>query len=127
MSGEDGPEPRVFSVLRGEALRTRSGPFGEAGTLCSADGIEVAWVSKSGEQVDPDWFCSDQVDVLMVVQGQLRVEFESAAWPDRVLSGGDVLVLPAGCRCRAYRWPRDAAEATVFLAAYPAGAQQDGR
>ena len=125
MSGEDGSEPRVFSVLRGEALRTRSGPFGEVGTLCSAGGIEVAWVSKHGEQVDPDWFRPDQVDVLLVVQGQLKVEFESAAWPDRVLAAGDVLVLPAGCRCRAYRWPRDAAEATIFLAACPAG--QDGR
>lgn len=124
MSGEDGSEPRVFSVLRGEALRTRSGPFGEVGTLCSAGGIEVAWVSKHGEQVDPDWFRPDQVNVLLVVQGQLKVEFESAARPDRVLAAGDVLVLP-GRRCRAYRWPRDAAEATIFLAACPAG--QDGR
>lgn len=90
------------------------------GTLYSGDGLEVVWVSKRGEQVDLDWFCSDQVDVLFVVQGQLKVEFESAAWQDRVLAAGNVLVLPAGCRCRAYRWPRDAVEATIFLAAYPA-------
>ncbi|HSB39858.1 MAG TPA: hypothetical protein VLD13_12280 [Gaiellaceae bacterium] len=29
------------------------------------------------------------------------------------------LILDAGTRCRAYRWPREAPEATVFLAAYP--------
>jgi hypothetical protein len=56
-----------------------------------------------------------------VVQGQLKFEFESPGQPDRVLSAGEVLVLPAGARCRAYRWPRDAREATVFVAAYPAG------
>jgi hypothetical protein len=33
----------------------------------------------------------------------------------------DVLVLPARERCRAYRWPRDAREATIFVAAYPTG------
>ncbi|HLQ57214.1 MAG TPA: hypothetical protein VK162_23450 [Streptosporangiaceae bacterium] len=36
-----------------------------------------------------------------------------------MLTVGDALVLPAGCRCRAYRWPPDAQEAAVFLAAYP--------
>lgn len=76
-----------------------------------------------GEQarraVDENWFSSDEVDLILVVQGQLKFEFESPGEPDRVLSVGEVLVLPAGERCRAYRWPRDAPEATVFVAAYP--------
>jgi ribosomal protein L16 Arg81 hydroxylase len=37
---------------------------------------------------------------------------------DMVMAPGDLLVLPPGVRCRAYRWPRDAAQATLFLAAY---------
>ena len=45
----------------------------------------------------------------------------SASPSTRVLSVGDVLVLPPGLRCRAYRWPRDASQATVFVAAYPDG------
>jgi hypothetical protein len=32
---------------------------------------------------------------------------------------GDLLVLPANTRCRAYRWPRDSRTAAVFLAVYP--------
>ena len=35
--------------------------------LFSGSGIEVAWVSKHGEEIDPDWFASDQPDVLVVI------------------------------------------------------------
>ena len=45
---------------------------------------------------------------------------------DRLLSAGEVLVLPAGQRCRAYRRPRDRREATAFVAAYPTGQSPDG-
>ena len=81
--------------------------------------MEVVWVSKQGEEIDPDWFVSAQHDVLVVIQGRLKVEFESAAHNDLVLEVGDALVLPPACRCRAYRWPRESQEAAVFLAAYP--------
>ncbi len=91
------------------------------GTVFSGQGIEMVWVSKQAEPIDENWFCSDEVDLILVVQGQLKFEFASPGLPDRVLSAGEVLVLPAGVRCRAYRWPRDAREATVFVAAYPAG------
>ncbi len=113
--------PLVFNVLRGEASQLRSTPFGDVGTVFSGQGIEMVWVSKLAEPIDENWFSSEEVDLMLVVQGQLKFEFESAAQPDRVLSAGEVLVLPAGMRCRAYRWPRDAREATVFVAAYPAG------
>ena len=94
-------------------------PFGEVGTVFSGSGIELVWVSKQGEPVDEDWFRSEDVDLILVVQGQLKVEFESPDHADQVLDVGDLLVLRAGERCRAYRWPREARAATVFVAAYP--------
>ena len=119
-AGDGGRAPQVFNVLRGEALERRSTPFGEVGTVFSGSGLELVWVSKQAEAIDEDWFCSGDVDLILVVQGRLKVEFEAPGLADRVLSLGDVLVLPAGERCRAYRWPREADDATVFVAAYPA-------
>ncbi len=117
----EGSEPavRLFNVLRGEADRVTATPFGEVGTIFSGSGIELVWVSKQGEPADEDWFRSDDVDLILVIQGQLKFEFESPGQADLVLSVGDVLVLGAGERCRAYRWPREARAATVFVAAYP--------
>lgn len=112
---------RVLNVLRGEASQIRSTPFGDVGTVFSGQGIELVWVSKLGELVDENWFSSREVDLILVIQGQIRFEFESADQPDRVLGVGEVLVLPAGTRCRGYRWPRDASEAAIFVAAYPTG------
>lgn len=116
-----GQDPQVFNILLGQASHVRSTPFGQVGTVFSGQGIEMVWVSKLAEPIDENWFRSDEVDLILVVQGQLKFEFESPSQPDRVLSAGEVIVLPAGQRCRAYRWPRDAGEATVFVAAYPAG------
>ncbi len=113
--------PQIFDVLRGSASNLRPGPFGAVGTMFSGHGIEVVWVSKLGESVDDNWFWSHEEDVILVVQGQLKVEFESPDQPDRVLGVGEALVLPPRLRCRAYRWPRDACQATIFVAAYPAG------
>ena len=123
MIAEDGGErgPQVFNVLRGEASQVRSTPFGDVGTVFCGQGLEVVWVSKLGEPVDEGWFSSADVDLILLVQGELKCEFEAPGQPDRVLRVGDMLVLPAGVRCRAYRWPRDAREATVFVAAYPDG------
>ena len=112
---------QVFNVLRGEASQIRSTPFGDVGTMFSGQGIELVWVRKLGEPVDQNWFRADDVDLILVVQGQLRFEFESPVLPNRVLGVGEVIVLPPGERYRAYRWPRDASEATIFVAAYPAG------
>lgn len=111
--------PRVLNVLRCEAMETRSTAFGEVGTLYSSPKIECVWVRKLDEQVDPSWFESGQVDLMLVVQGGLKVEFESQIYADMVLQVGDLLVLPPGVRCRAYRWPRDAQDASIFVAAYP--------
>jgi hypothetical protein len=59
------------------------------------------------------------VDLLVIVQGQLRVEFERQESGPLVLQTGDLLVLPPNTRCRAHRWPRERQEATIFLAVYP--------
>ncbi len=111
--------PRVHRILGGEALSVRESPFGAVGSLFSDSAMEVVWVSKRAEEIDPDWFVSEQSDVIVVLQGQLKVDFESTAYDDLILNAGDALVLPPRCRCRAYRWPRTAENATVFLAAYP--------
>jgi uncharacterized protein YjlB len=121
-----GPAPEVFNVVPGQAREVRSTPFGDAGTMFSGHGTEMVWVSKLAGPIDQNWFCSDRVDQILVVQGQLKFEFESPGQPDRVLSAGEVLVLPAGQRSRAYRRPRDRPEATVFVAAYPTGQSPDG-
>lgn len=113
------PGPQVFNVLLGQARHVRSTPFGEVGTIFSGQGIEMVWVSKRAEPIDEGWFSQETADLILVVQGQLKFEFESPDQPDRVLTAGEVLVLSAGQRCRAYRWPRDAPEATIFVAAYP--------
>jgi uncharacterized protein len=111
--------PQVFDVLRGEANHVRSTPFGDVGTVFSGRSMELVWVIKKGEPVDDSWFRMKAVDLIMVLQGQLKFEFASPDHDDRVLRAGELLVLPAEARCRAYRWPRDASEATIFVAAYP--------
>ena len=111
--------PQVFDVLRGEANHVRSTPFGDVGTVFCGRSMELVWVSKKGDPVDDSWFRMKAVDLIMVLQGQLKFEFASPDHDDRVLRAGELLVLPADARCRAYRWPRDASEATIFVAAYP--------
>ena len=69
--------------------------------------------------IDAEWFSQPTVDLLIVPQGQLRVEFEQTHQASVVLGPGELLVLPPHTRCRAYRWPRDRQEATIFLAVYP--------
>lgn len=113
-------EPAFFNVLDGEGRSVKSTPYGSVGTLVAERGVEVVWVNKDDEEIDPGWFSQEQLDVLYVARGQLRVEFADERWPPRVLGVGDLLVLPAGAQCRAYRWPRDSREPAVFLAVSPA-------
>lgn len=42
-----------------------------------------------------------RVDLLVVLQGQLRIEFAHPDFPPYLLQPGDVLVLPARTACRA--------------------------
>jgi len=115
----DFDRPRIFHILRDEALEVRSSAFGSVGKIYNGEGIEAVWVKKQGEEIDPEWFSQPVVDLILVVKGKLKFEFERKDLASCVLKPGDMLMLPAKTRCRAYRWPREAAEATVFLAVYP--------
>ena len=119
--------PLVFNVLAGEASHVRATPFGDVGTVFSGQQMEFVWISKHGEPIDENWFSMKEVDLIMVVQGELKLEFDSPAQRDRVLRVGEVLVLPAEARCRAFRWPRDSHHATIFVAAYPTRGQSRSR
>ena len=115
-------ELTVFNVLRGEALAVTPTAYGKVGQLFAGEGLEAVWVAKQDEDIDPGWFSQDQVDLILVIQGQLRFEFDRPDVAARVLGPGDFMILPANTRCRAYRWPRDRREGTVFVAVYPRGA-----
>jgi hypothetical protein len=116
----------VFDILRGDAAATTATPFGLVGRAYSGEGIELVWVSKQAEGIDPEWFVSNSVDLLLVLQGRLRVEFADESLDQLTLEPGQLLVLPPSTRCRAYRWPREATQATVFVAAYPKAADDEG-
>lgn len=113
-------KPRVFHLLREEALEIRQSSFGSVGKIFSGEGVEAVWVKKQNEEIDPEWFTQSRVDLLLVVKGKLKIEFEREDIPPRLLEPGDLIVLPPNTRCRAYRWPRTAKGATLFLAVYPA-------
>jgi hypothetical protein len=118
---DQGKKPTIFHLLRDEALEIRQTPFGSVGKIFSGEGVEAVWVKKQDEAIDPGWFSQPTVDLILVLQGSLRMEFENEDLPPRVLEPGELIVLPADTRCRAYRWPREAEEAAVFLAVYPLG------
>jgi hypothetical protein len=111
-------EPHIFHILRDEALEIQHSSFGSVGKLFSGEGIEAVWVKKEAEEIDPDWFSQPMVDLILVVQGKLKMEFERTDLSPCVLEPGDLILLPPETRCRAYRWPREVKEATVFLAVY---------
>jgi hypothetical protein len=112
-------DPRIFHLLQEEALQIEPSAFGSVGKLFSGQGIEAVWVKKQGEEIDPGWFSQAMVDLILVVKGKLKMEFERSDLPDCVLEPGDLIVLPPETRCRAYRWPREAEEGTLFFAVYP--------
>ncbi len=111
--------PKVYNILQDEALEITQSAYGSVGRLFTGEGLEAVWVKKEAEEVDPGWFVQPMVDLILVVQGKLRVEYERPDHSPRVLSAGEMLVLPANTRCKAYRWPRKARQATIFLAVYP--------
>lgn len=116
---EEPQEPQVFRLLQGEAVDIHRSPTGDVGRVFRGEGLEAVWVAKQQEVIDAAWFSQPSVDLLLILQGQLQVEFEQTHQAPMVLFPGDLLVLPAHTRCRAYRWPRDRQEATIFLAVYP--------
>ena len=110
---------RQFNVFSGEAPRVEKTPYGAVGTMVDDPEIEVVWVSKQDDAIDPEWYVQEQMDVLYLARGTLRVEFADESSPARTLRAGDLLVIPPGTRCRAYRWPRQSIEPAVFVAITP--------
>ncbi|MGA7672467.1 MAG: hypothetical protein WBW04_18735 [Nitrolancea sp.] len=117
-------DPRIVDLLNGEAEETWSTAFGKTGRVYADERIEAVWVSKEREQIDPAWFSQDTVDLLVLLQGQLRVEFAEESHPGSIMSPGQMLILPAGGKCRAYRWPRESETPAVFLAVYPSASTE---
>jgi hypothetical protein len=123
---EPASQPKVFRVFTGEAGQLKHTAFGTVGSLYSGEGIEAVWVAKKAELIDTEWFSQPTVDLITVIAGRLRVEYEDATRPPDVLTVGDFLVLPPNTRCRAYNWPRESQEGAVFLAIYPVRPEQTG-
>ena len=112
-------EPEIYRMLRRQARNVRKSPTGDVGLAYRGSGIEAVWVEKKGERIHRRWFQPDTVDLLLVIRGKLKVEFEDRRFRTRVLTPGDLLVLPPKIKCRAYRWPRSSRTGTVFFAVYP--------
>lgn len=117
---------KVFDIIKGEAQQVTVTPYGSVGTLYQGQGIEAVYVRKEREAIDPGWFSQKAVDLILLVQGRLRIELE-ASDEVRILKPGQLLVLQAGTKCRAYRWPRASRRATVFVAVYPKSSGDRGR
>jgi len=126
IAASDATRPTVFNILAGEATAVHHSSTGTVGVLFSGQGIEAEWVSKQKEERDSEWFSQGSVDLILVLQGQLCVEFEDASLGDRVLKRGDLLVLPPMTRCRAYHWPEESDQETIFFATYPKAERDPG-
>ncbi len=112
-------QPRIFNLLADDALEITHSDYGSVGRMFTGESMEAVWVKKEAEEIDPGWFEQPMVDLILVVQGQLKLEYERPGLGSPVLKPGEMLVVPANTRLRAYRWPREAKEATIFLAVYP--------
>jgi mannose-6-phosphate isomerase-like protein (cupin superfamily) len=99
-----------------EALERRETPYGSVGVVHSGTGLQAWWIWKNDEAIDPEWSALESEDLLYVIEGTLRLELEGQ--PPRDLSPGECFVIPAGCRFRGYRWPRDG-DSCLFLAVTP--------
>ena len=109
-SRSEGPR----SVRRGDALDVTGSPYGAVGLVHSGRELNVWWIRKEREEIDPAWTIFTRDDVLYVVEGSLKLELRGQ--PSHVLEAGDVFVIEAGTAFRGYRWPRDSDEPCIFLA-----------
>jgi mannose-6-phosphate isomerase-like protein (cupin superfamily) len=109
----------VIDVFEREGLATAETPYGAVGVLHSGSDLEAWSIWKDDEEVEPSLAVMDRDDLLYVIQGSLRLQLEGDE--SRVISAGQLYVIPAGTPFRGYRWPRDG-EPCLFLAVAPAGA-----
>lgn len=108
----------VIDLMARDALATEESPYGAVGVVHSGDDLEAWWIWKDDEDVEPALAVMDRDDLLYVIQGSLRLELQGGE--SRVISAGQMYVIPADTPFRGYRWPRDG-EPCLFLAVAPAG------
>jgi mannose-6-phosphate isomerase-like protein (cupin superfamily) len=108
----------VVDVAGREASSVEESAYGSVGVVHSGDDLDVWWIWKDGEDVEPAPAVLDREDLLFVISGSLRLELEGHE--TRVVGPGQAVVIPAGTPFRGYRWPRDG-EPCLFLAVAPAG------
>lgn len=113
----------VIDLLSKKRRGERQTPYGAVWDVVSVHGLEAAVVTKHGEEIDPGWFSQEVVDLVVLLRGHLRVEFDGSAHPPLTMQPGQMLVIEPGMRCRAYRWPRYSPRPAVFLAIYPKAVQ----
>jgi len=82
--------------------------------LHQGDDVNVWWIWKEPEDLDPEWTIFSREDFLFVVAGTLKPELRDVR--DVVLETGGAFVIPARTAFRGYRWPRDSEEPCVFVA-----------
>ncbi len=102
------------SIRRREAVEITETPYGSVGLLHTGRELNVWWIRKEREEIDPEWTIFTRDDVLYVVEGSVKLEIRGE--PSRILEAGDVFVIEAGTAFRGYRWPRDSNEPCLFLA-----------
>jgi mannose-6-phosphate isomerase-like protein (cupin superfamily) len=110
---------KVIDVIGRQALAEDESPFGAVGVVHSGADLDAWWIWKDEEDVEPTLAVIDREDLLYVIRGSLRLEFEGGE--SHVLGPGSAYVIPAGRPFRGYRWPRDG-DPCLFLAVAPAGA-----
>ena len=111
-----------LNVIARQALSRRDSPFGAVGLIHEGTDLEAWWIWKDREEIEPTLAVMDRDDLIFIVQGSLRLEFEGR--DPIVLHAGDLFVIPAGTPFRGYRWPRES-EPCQFVAVAPAGATFD--
>jgi mannose-6-phosphate isomerase-like protein (cupin superfamily) len=109
----------VIDVIARKGLATEESKYGAVRVVHSGADLEAWSIWKDDEEVEPALAVMDRDDLLYVIQGSLCLELEGGE--RRVVSAGQLYVIPAGTPFRGYRWPRDE-EPCLFLAVAPAGA-----
>jgi len=84
----NGNAPRIFHVLGGEALRVRTTPYGLVGTIFADPALEIVWVTKQAEEVDPGWFSQPTTDILFVAQDSRPAEGHRRSGPRSLAAMG---------------------------------------
>ena len=107
-----------MNLLSGEGITHHETPYGRVAVVASQPEFEVAWIYKEDEPVDPSLSTMEVDDVIVVLQGGLKLELRGEEPHDIVLGPGDVFTIPAGVPFRGYRYPREQTQPTIFLGIY---------